>query len=49
MDYNQVSCPEAEAILKTAIRLEVKEWMEEAHVHLAAKVVAKVAAHFRED
>ena len=49
VDYNQVTCPEAEAILKTAIRLEVKEWMEEEHVHLAAKVVAKVAAHFRED
>ena len=47
MDYNNVSCPEAEEILKTALRLEVKEWMEESHIHLAAKAVAKVASHFR--
>jgi perosamine synthetase len=46
MDYNKVSCPEAEAILKTAVRLEVKEWMTEEYMHLAAAAIRKVAAHY---
>ena len=48
MDYNKVSCPEAERILQDAVRLEVKEWMTEDYMRLAAKAVAKVAAHFRQ-
>lgn len=48
MDYNNVSCPEAERILQDAVRLEVKEWMTEDYMRLAAKAVAKVAAHFRQ-
>lgn len=48
MDYNKVSCPVAERILQDAVRLEVKEWMTEDYMRLAAKAVAKVAAHFRQ-
>ncbi|MFN6095685.1 MAG: glutamine--scyllo-inositol aminotransferase, partial [Verrucomicrobiota bacterium] len=48
MDYNKVSCPEAERILQDAVRLEVKEWMTEDYMRLAAQAVAKVAAHFRQ-
>lgn len=47
MDYNNVSCPEAEKLLEDAIRLEIKEWMTEDYMRLAAQAVAKVAANLR--
>lgn len=47
MDYRDVHCPEAEAILKTAIRLNVKEWMTEDYMRLAAKTVRTVAERLR--
>ena len=46
MDYTKVFCPESEAILKTAVRLEVKEWMTEDYMRLSAAAVHKVAGHF---
>jgi len=43
MDYREVSCPEAEDILETAIRLEVKQWMTEDYILLAIEAVRVVA------
>jgi dTDP-4-amino-4,6-dideoxygalactose transaminase len=46
MDYNKVDCPEAEAILKTGIRIHLHEAMEENHVLEIAEAVRKVAHHY---
>jgi dTDP-4-amino-4,6-dideoxygalactose transaminase len=46
MDYTKVSCPEAEAILKTTIRLTIHESMTEKYVLSMAEAVRKVANHY---
>lgn len=43
MDYTQVKCPEAEAILKTGVRLTIHEGMSQDYMVAAAKGVKKVA------
>ncbi len=46
MDYTKVSCPEAEAILKTGIRLTIHENMSEQYVLSVAAAVRKIASHY---
>ncbi|MFO0950735.1 MAG: DegT/DnrJ/EryC1/StrS family aminotransferase [Isosphaeraceae bacterium] len=46
MDYTKVSCPKAEAILETALRVVIHEGMSEAYVRSLAAAVQKVARHF---
>jgi dTDP-4-amino-4,6-dideoxygalactose transaminase len=46
MDYTKVSCPEAEAILKTGIRLTIHENMSEEYVLSVATAVRKIASHY---
>ena len=46
MDYTKVSCPEAEAILKTGIRLTIRENMSEEYVTSMAAAIGKVARHY---
>ena len=46
MDYSKVSCPEAEAILKTGVRLTIHEGMSDSYVESVAEAVRKVATHY---
>jgi len=46
MDYTKVSCPEAEAVLKTGVRVTIHEGMSEAYVAGVAAAVRKVAGHY---
>ena len=46
MDYSKHSCPEAEKILKTGIRLPIHEGMTERDVQAIAAAVRKVAHHY---
>jgi dTDP-4-amino-4,6-dideoxygalactose transaminase len=46
MDYTQVKCPEAEAILTTGIQLAVNESMDETFIREVGAAVRKVAKHF---
>ncbi len=46
MDYRTVHCPQAEAILKTAIRIFIHEAMDEQYVRQLAAAVRKVSRHF---
>ncbi len=46
MDYNQVCCPEAEAILETCIQIPIKENMTLEWIEQAAAAIAKVARHY---
>ncbi len=46
MDYTKASCPEAEAILKTGIRVTIHEGMSEEYVLAVAAAIRKVAGHF---
>ncbi len=46
MDYAKVSCPEAEAILATGVRVVIHEGMGEAYVRSMALAVRKVAVHY---
>ncbi|SIO22356.1 dTDP-4-amino-4,6-dideoxygalactose transaminase [Singulisphaera sp. GP187] len=46
MDYAKVSCPEAEAILKTGVRITIHEGMSEDYVLSLAAAVQKVATHY---
>ena len=46
MDYSKVSCPEAENILKTCLRIVISETMDEEFIHDVAAGVRKVALHF---
>ncbi len=46
MDYSKHETPEAEAILKTGVRLTIHEGMSEEYVLSAAEAVRKVAAHY---
>ncbi|MBM3892388.1 MAG: glutamine--scyllo-inositol aminotransferase, partial [Verrucomicrobia bacterium] len=46
MDYTKQSCPEAEAIHRTGIRLPLHEGMTEDYILGAAAAIEKVARHF---
>ena len=46
MDYTTVSCPEAEAILKTCIIMRLNEAMDEEYVRSVGAAVRKVSAHY---
>jgi dTDP-4-amino-4,6-dideoxygalactose transaminase len=46
MDYAKVSCPEAEAILGTGVRIVIHEGMSEAYVRSVGEAVRKVADHY---
>ncbi|MDB6026472.1 MAG: putative PLP-dependent enzyme involved in cell wall biosis [Verrucomicrobiales bacterium] len=46
MDYNQVKCPEAEAILKDCLRVTIHESMDEPYMLEVGAAVRKVAKHF---
>lgn len=46
MDYRKVKCPEAEAVLRTGIRLRVTENMTDRYVEQMALGVTKVVRHY---
>jgi dTDP-4-amino-4,6-dideoxygalactose transaminase len=46
MDYTKVSCPEAEAILRTGIRVTIHEAMSEDYITSVAAALRKVASHY---
>lgn len=46
MDYAQVSCPEAESILATSVRVVVNEAMSEPYMRSVADAIRKVARHY---
>lgn len=46
MDYSKHQCPEAEAILKTGIRITLHEGMTEEYILQVAAAIEKVARHF---
>jgi dTDP-4-amino-4,6-dideoxygalactose transaminase len=46
MDYNKTSCPEAEAILASGIRITIHQAMSERVVEDMAKAVSKVARQY---
>jgi dTDP-4-amino-4,6-dideoxygalactose transaminase len=46
MDYSKVSCPEAEAILKTGVRLVINEGMTESYVRSCGAAIQKVARYY---
>ncbi|HRG54754.1 MAG TPA: DegT/DnrJ/EryC1/StrS family aminotransferase, partial [Lacunisphaera sp.] len=46
VDYRQVSCPVAEAILADSISLRIHPAMTDEHVDQTADALAKVARHF---
>ena len=46
MEYTKVKCPETEAILKTCMRFQVNEAMDEDYIRSVAKAVRKVAKHY---
>jgi dTDP-4-amino-4,6-dideoxygalactose transaminase len=47
MDYSKVRCPEAEAILKTGVRVTIHENMTEEYILAAAEALQKVARFYR--
>lgn len=47
MDYRNVSCPEAEAILESCVYLRIHQGMDEAYVDGVARALRKVAEHYR--
>lgn len=47
MDYREVSCPQAEAILKSCVYLRIHEGMDEAYIDGVAAALRKVADHYR--
>ena len=46
MDYTKVDCPEAEAILRTGIRVTIHEAMTEEFILSVAEGIQKVARHY---
>lgn len=46
MDYNQVCCPEAEAILSTSVQIPIKENVTSRWVEQVAEAIAKVARYY---
>ncbi len=47
IDYTKTNCPEAEAILKTGIRITIHEGMTEEYILAAAEAVRKVARFYK--
>ncbi len=46
MDYSKHKCPEAEAILKTGMRVPISEHMTEQYILEVAAAIGKVARHY---
>ena len=46
MDYTKVSCPEAEAILATGVRIVIHEGMSERYILDVGTAIRKVASHY---
>jgi dTDP-4-amino-4,6-dideoxygalactose transaminase len=46
MDYSQVSCPEAESILKTGVRIVIHEKMTDSYIASVGDAIRKVATHY---
>jgi dTDP-4-amino-4,6-dideoxygalactose transaminase len=46
MDFSKHKCPEAEAILKTSIRVTINEHMTEDYISAVAEAIRKVARHY---
>ena len=46
MDFSKHKCPEAEAILKTGIRVTIDEHMTEEYILEVAAAIQKVARHY---
>ncbi len=46
MDYTQVKCPEAEAILKDGIRIVINEAMTDDYIRSVAQGIQKVSLHY---
>lgn len=46
MDYTLVSCPEAEAILKSGVRIIIHEGMSEPYIKSVAEAIIKVVNHY---
>jgi len=46
MDYREVSCPNAEAILKSCVYLRIHQGLDEAYVDGTARALRKVAGHY---
>jgi dTDP-4-amino-4,6-dideoxygalactose transaminase len=46
MDYTRASCAEAEAVLKTGVRIVIHERMSEAYIRSVAAGIRKVARHY---
>lgn len=46
MDFSKHKCPEAEALLKTMIRVTIREHMTEDYILHVAKAIQKVARHY---
>jgi dTDP-4-amino-4,6-dideoxygalactose transaminase len=46
MDYSKVSCPEAETILKTCVRVTIHEAMSEGYVRSVAAAIRKVVGYY---
>ena len=46
MDYTKVSCPGAEAILETGVRVVIHEGMSDEYIQSVAIAIRKVASHY---
>jgi perosamine synthetase len=46
MDYSKVTCPEAEAILTTGVRIPINEKMTDSYIASVGDAVRKVANHY---
>jgi perosamine synthetase len=46
MDYSKVSCPEAEKILQTGVRITIHEGMSESFIADVGEAIGKVARHY---
>lgn len=46
-DYKDVTCPESEAILETAVKIVINQAMDDDYVRAMARGIRKVASHFR--
>jgi hypothetical protein len=46
MDYSKVACPEAEAILKTGVRMVLHEQMTDEYIAGVGEAIQKVAKYY---
>ena len=46
MDYREVCCPNAELVLQTSVKVEVREAMPDAHIQRVARGIRKVASYY---